>query len=442
MGKLKSKQPNDVIEAVSGGYASAQPTKSAEPLFRAEALAAQQELDWGRPIALMPMAWPVLAVLLLATVSVAAGFLATQRYARKEPAIGVLKPIGGEIRLSASRPGVISVLNVAEGAEVAKGAILATIATAQTDHTGANSDEQVLAGLNDAEASLEARLNALEKAQPFELASIQSDIEGAVAQRDAAMQAQIAIQERLKISEDRVAAARTLLDKGLIPAEEMRRREEARLAVAQQLSDAQAQVHMLNARIAGLQAKRAQHPAEVAQTRAVVVGQKAELAQRRPQIEIGRGYDIKAPVAGRITALQATLGQTVDPARPMMTLTPINARLVAELYVPSRAIGFVKPGQTVRLLYEAFPYQRFGPATGVVEATSATVLAPNEVQAMVPLKEPVYRVIVRLDRQFMPAFGKQAPLQAGMALRADIVLEERSFAEWIFEPILAMRGRL
>jgi membrane fusion protein len=42
----------------------------------------------------------------------------------------------------------------------------------------------------------------------------------------------------------------------------------------------------------------------------------------------------------------------------------------------------------------------------------------------------------------MPAFGTNAPLQAGMALTADIVLEERSFAEWILEPLLAMRGRL
>jgi hypothetical protein len=29
-----------------------------------------------------------------------------------------------------------------------------------------------------------------------------------------------------------------------------------------------------------------------------------------------------------------------------------------------------------------------------------------------------------------------------MALTADVILEERSFAEWLFEPILAMRGRL
>jgi membrane fusion protein len=51
-------------------------------------------------------------------------------------------------------------------------------------------------------------------------------------------------------------------------------------------------------------------------------------------------------------------------------------------------------------------------------------------------------VIVGVARQDMLAFGRAMPLSAGMALTADIVLEERSFAEWLFEPILAMRGRL
>jgi hypothetical protein len=46
--------------------------------------------------------------------------------------------------------------------------------------------------------------------------------------------------------------------------------------------------------------------------------------------------------------------------------------LQAEIYIPSRAIGFVKPGQEVRLLYDAFPYQRFGAYRGRVVAASSS----------------------------------------------------------------------
>ena len=49
---------------------------------------------------------------------------------------------------------------------------------------------------------------------------------------------------------------------------------------------------------------------------------------------------------------------------------------------------------------------------------------------------------MRLIRQDMLAFGQVMELSAGMALTADIILEKRSFAEWLFEPILAIRGRL
>ena len=62
-----------------------------------------------------------------------------------------------------------------------------------------------------------------------------------------------------------------------------------------------------------------------------------------------------------------------------MTLLPDGASLLAELFVPSRAIGFVEPGQRVRLMVDAFPYQRFGTLGGRVETVSQAVLSPNEV---------------------------------------------------------------
>ena len=43
--------------------------------------------------------------------------------------------------------------------------------------------------------------------------------------------------------------------------------------------------------------------------------------------------------------------------------------------------------------------------------------------------------------QTMRAFGAETPLQPGMALRADVILEERSFAERLLEPLLALRAQ-
>src|SRR6266498_3788659 len=53
--------------------------------------------------------------------------------------------------------------------------------------------------------------------------------------------------------------------------------------------------------------------------------------------------------------LQATVGQFADPRHLQLEIVPRDSVLWAELFVATRAIGFVRPGQTVRSMYEAFP---------------------------------------------------------------------------------------
>jgi membrane fusion protein len=57
-------------------------------------------------------------------------------------------------------------------------------------------------------------------------------------------------------------------------------------------------------------------------------------------------------------------------------------------------------------------------------------------------REPVYRVDVKLDRQTVMAGGQEMPLRPGMTVSADILLEKRTVFEWVFEPVLELRGRL
>ncbi len=139
--------------------------------------------------------------------------------------------------------------------------------------------------------------------------------------------------------------------------------------------------------------------------------------------------------------MQARIGLAADPAVPLLAIVPTGSVLQAELLVPARAIGFVKPGQTVRLAYEAFPFQRFGLHGGRVVTVSRNLLRPAELIAPIAIAEPSYRVIVALDRQSVPAFGQDFPLGPDMTLKADIVLDRRSLLEWVFEPLISLRGR-
>jgi len=114
----------------------------------------------------------------------------------------------------------------------------------------------------------------------------------------------------------------------------------------------------------------------------------------------------------------------------------------AQLFSPSRSVGFVAPSQRVTIRYPAYPYQKFGQQPARVVQVSRTPLAPSELAALaLPAlgngSEPMFRITVALEGA--PVAG---PLAAGMRLQADVLLERRRLIEWLFEPLLGLRSRL
>jgi membrane fusion protein len=123
-------------------------------------------------------------------------------------------------------------------------------------------------------------------------------------------------------------------------------------------------------------------------------------------------------------------------------IVPVDGKLEAELLAPSRAIGFIQPGQDVELSLQAFPYQRFGTIRGTIRTVSSTVISPNEIGFQgLRVDEPVFRIRVSLVRESIIAYGQNIPLQPGMLASAEIVFDRRSLLGWLFDPIYAVRGR-
>jgi membrane fusion protein len=54
--------------------------------------------------------------------------------------------------------------------------------------------------------------------------------------------------------------------------------------------------------------------------------------------------------------------------------------------------------------------------------------------------EPLYRVIVTLDRQAITAYGQLEALKPGMLLDADVLGERRTLIEWVLEPLYSLQG--
>lgn len=411
-------------------------------LFRQEAMTAAATGALSASVPVAPMSWRVLGGFLVASAAALVVFISTAEYARKETATGALVAAEGVVRISAGREGVLTGLKVKEGDRVEAGQALFTIGFQNGLEEGGSLYANLIQTIDAQIRLLKEQIEADPARVANEIVRLDASIQSVKAQRDA-ITAQRQLQaERVAAAEERRQTLLELYQKGNATKVALQEQEGILLVSRQSLAELDRQLAAIDRELEQAQLQREQLPVQQNERLSQLRLSLTDRERQRTEIEAQRAQVIRAPISGRVTALQVGVGQIVDPSRPLLTLVPEGHELRAELFVPSRAIGFVEPGQRVRLMIDAFPYQRFGSHGGTVEAVSQAILAPHEVFGRAQLREPSYRITVRLDRQTIDAFGRQVPLQHDMTVQADIVLEGRSLMAWLFEPLLSLRGRL
>jgi membrane fusion protein len=314
--------------------------------------------------------------------------------------------------------------------------------TVETDQIAANGRDvnaSIVDTLKSQEDMLTRQIAAEQQRTDSErerLTSMTSGLEAEISQLQAQRKTQ---DERIGVAEDFVASAAGLRAKGYMADVEFKRRQVEVLEQEQNLNSLNRQLATRENQLTETRYSLEQLPTVMAGKIQSLHSELALTEQRIAEINGRRAYVVRAPAAGRVSTVQATIGQFADPRRLQIQIVPNESVLQAELFVPTRATGFVESGQEVRILYEAFPYQQFGTYSGQVVKVSQTILTNNDASGPVALKEPAYRVTAALDRPDIDAYGKKIPLQADMLLRADIVLEKRSLIRWFLDPVLSVR---
>lgn len=411
-----------------------------QSLFRHEVLEFQQHhRQWGKIAPIQPLSTKILTWFIVAAVSLVVVFLFVGQYARKETVIGYLTPTEGTAKIFASQQGTIREIYVREGQDVEKEQPLLAIDTSQIAANGQDVNASMLATLEAQRKLLINQIAAEEERVKSERARLDA-ILGGLKSEVSELQSQIESQnEQIRVSNELVSSVTGLRSQGIVSELEYKKRQLSALEQKQKLNS-------LNQQLAARQNQFTETRYALEQLPTVMAGKiqslRSELAateQRVAEITGRRAYVIRAPSAGRVATVQARVGQFADPRRPQMEIIPSESILQAALFVPTRGIGFVQPGQKVRILYEAFPYQQFGTYGGRVNEISQTILTRSDDSGPIELKEPAYRVMVALDRPDIDAYGKRISLQADMLLRADIILEKRTVIRWLLDPLLSVR---
>jgi len=414
----------------------------AASFYRREVIDARQSRLQGDVFLLQPVSIGVIGAILAAIVVLFVALLMFGEYARVERVQGYLKPTNGLVKIEAGRFGTLSTLYVDEGQAVDAGQRLARIdLTQQAGGTGSPLERSEQA-LDSQLASAESQIGLERQQLASEGSKLRSD-QAQLRTSIAALESQLQIQRKLiESSEEVYERLKLAAERGYVTVIAREQRYQELLAGRSEEQRLTQELARQRAELARNRVRMAQLPGEAEARIARLRSEQSAIDERSANLDERRQDVIVSPTKGRVVAITgASLGGSVTPGRSFLTILPQNSTMVAELFVPSSAAGFVEPGQEVRILYDAFPYQRFGSFEGVVANVGGSILSPGEVTAPFEIKQPVYRVVVRLVDQSIRIRGQAIAVQPGMTLSANIVLERRSFLDWFLAPLRAVRAR-
>lgn len=369
---------------------------------------------------------------------------------------GVVIPSGEIKTLQPIETGVISSINVVEGAFVTKGQILMAIDPSVTD-TDLESKQKNLE-LLDLEI---ARLSALIEDREFNPAEISSDkniietqqliytskrtgyhqqiqllveqINQINYQKDAAKQD---IGRLYKLSESAVAREKRLLEvKDLITQQEFEKAHNEVIEYEEQILLRAHEINKLHAKLTELEEQK------------LLITQDynnkllEELTQKRKEatmlnVEIksiefrqSKQY-LRAPVDGYVGKLHIhTIGGVVTPAEKVITVIPKDAPLIIKATILNQDSGFVKRGLETSIKVDTFDFQKYGMIHGVVTHKSNDSIEDEKLG-------PVYEIYIEPKKHFLMVNSQKVLLHSGMSVTAEMKVGKRRVIEFFLYPLI------
>lgn len=416
-------------------------------LYRAEVLQARQLALYGEVVLRPPLAFAAWCTLAAAFAAAVVLLLVFGQYTKRTRVAGITVPAAGVLKLAAPQAGIVVARRVGEGDRVRAGQVLFVLSPERLTEAAAGAggaQSAIVEQLERRRASLEqdlARRDRLHEqhaeATAHRLGGLHT--EAAQLQRELATQA-----AREASAADQLARYDELARQHFVSELATRQRRDELLEQTARRQALERSLLAARREIGVVAAELKQLPLREEQQRAEVQRELATLTQEIIAAQATRRVVVVAPRDGVVTAIVAEPGQAVG-AEPLATLLPVSSPLEVHLFAPSRAVGFVEPGQAVRVRYAAYPYQKFGQHDGEVVQVARSALAPAELPAELALAgrpEPLYRITVRLAQPYVMAYGRPQPLGAGMQLEADVMQDRRRLVEWLFEPLIALGRKL
>lgn len=410
-------------------------------LFRKEVLEAKRKRLFGHVLIAVPIGFWAITGFLFAVIAALFIFLTTANFARIEKVRGAVVPSAGILHVRAQNSGILTEFLVAEGTYVTQSDVVGRITvTGVSDSSGTRLGAELSSIDNDI-ALLEQQIEQVSQVTALDVAAKQREMNVLQSRIDGTTQMLSLQQELLEEIEQRFSINSQLAERDLVNNSTMSQHMVQLVNARRDVLGSRIELDNLSMQLDGIDlfVRQATEQEKLEQLR--LEAELTRLVNRRAILLGEQAYNVVAPASGHATAVLVSEGSALAGSSQLFSILPTHTTLQVELYVPSRAIGFVEAGQAVRLLFDAFPYQNYGTKDGRITQITKSVITQASTELLVDIQEPVYRVTVELESQVFAARGHELSIQPGMLLSANIILEDRTILAWLLEPLLSVARR-
>ncbi|EJG18241.1 MULTISPECIES: HlyD family efflux transporter periplasmic adaptor subunit [Acinetobacter] len=339
---------------------------------------------------------------------------------------GKVIPSSKEQIIQSLEGGILTKLNVNEGEIVDKGQNLAQLDPTRFASNVGESKSLLLSAKATA-ARLSAEVNGTALVFPKEVLEEQTLVKEETAlyysRRSNLEESLAGLKKALVLVQQELAMTEPLVAKGAASNVEVLRLKRQATDLINQMNDVQNQ-YLVKSR-----EELAKANTDI-ETQSQVVRGKSDMLKRAI---------FKSPVRGIIKEINVmTIGGVIPQNGKLMTIVPLDEKLLIEARISPRDIAFIRPGQEALVKITAYDYSIYGGLKGKV-----TIISPDTLRDEVKQDQFYYRVYIRAESdKLINKAGKYFNITPGMVATVDIKTGEKTVLDYLIKPFNKAREAL
>jgi adhesin transport system membrane fusion protein len=144
---------------------------------------------------------------------------------------------------------------------------------------------------------------------------------------------------------------------------------------------------------------------------------------------------VRAPMRGTVKDIAvSTVGGVIGPGVEIMTIVPLEDRLLVEAKIKPADVAFLRPGLPASVKITAYDFAVYGGLDGTLEHISADTIVSTTRN-----EERYYRIRVSTEKASLSGPDGPLPIIPGMVATVEVLTGKKTVLDYLLKPVLRVR---